>query len=139
MFWSVYVSQGDYFGMLALSKWEMSKQINCLIHIGSWQIDLEILFSPIRCWGWDGLFHIFYIGFEAFDSCYWEWKGNLAVLGGIWQNGLKKVFITLFLNWYFMSPLYRVMVTSTFYAGKNTLSIFSHSHCLPFFIISFCL
>lgn len=134
MFWSVYVSQKDYFGMLALSKWEMSKQINCLIHIGSWQIDLEILFFPIRCCFWDGLFHIFLCRLWGLWLMLLRLERQFSSSGRYLTKCFKKSFYHLFYQFrYFISPLYRVMVTSTFHAGTN--SLFKYLSPFPSFSI----
>ena len=134
MFWSVYVSQKDYFGMLALSKWEMSKQINCLIHIGSWQIDLEILFFPIRCCFWDGLFHIFLCRLWGLWLMLLRLERQFSSSGRYLTKCFKKSFYHLFYQFrYFISPLYRVMVTSTSRAGTN--SLFKYLSPFPSFSI----
>lgn len=120
--------------MLALSKWEMSKHINCLIHIGSWQIDLEILFSPIRCCFWDGLFHIFLYWFGGLWLLLLRIERQFSSSGRYLTECFKISFYHPFLNWYFMSLLCRVMVPSIFFmVGK--ISIYNHFHHIPFVIL----
>lgn len=136
MFWSVYVSQKDYFGMLALSKWEMSKQINCLIHIGSLTNDLEILFFPIRCCFWDGLFHIFLCQLWGLWLMLLRLERQFSSSGRYLTKCLKKGYQLFHELIFYITPC-----TESWWhrlcAGKNTVSIYHHFHHFPFTVISF--